>query len=80
MIRTGLFLVAMTLASATSAFADCKEDIAKIDAAMETKQLDADQKTQVEDMRSQAVQLCGAGNEEEGVAVTSEVIAMLGIE
>jgi hypothetical protein len=80
MIRTGLFLVAMTLASATSAFADCKEDIAKIDAAMTTKQLDADQKAQVEDMRSQAVQLCGAGNEEEGTAVTSEVIAMLGIE
>ncbi len=80
MIRTGLFFAAISLATATSAFADCKEDIAKIDVALTEKQLDADQKSQIEDMRSQAVQLCGAGNEEEGVAVTSEVIAMLGIE
>jgi hypothetical protein len=80
MIRTGLFFAALSLATATSAFADCKEDIAKIDAAMVEKQLDADEKSQVEDMRNQAVQLCGAGNEEEGLAVTAEVIAMLGIE
>ncbi len=73
------FALSSTLAAST-AFADCKSDVEKIDAAIATKELDADKKQQVEDMRSQAVQLCGAGNEQEGLAVTNEVIALLGIE
>jgi hypothetical protein len=72
-------LVSVTMLSGT-ALADCKSDIEKIDQALATKTIDADQKAQVEDMRSQAVQLCGAGNEDEGVAVTTEVIALLGLE
>jgi hypothetical protein len=80
MIGKTTLALALTLSFAAPAFADCKEDIAKIDVALQTKEIDADQKSQVEDMRSQAVQLCGAGNETEGMAVTAEVIAMLGIE
>jgi hypothetical protein len=80
MIRKISLALAFTLSISGAALADCKEDIAKIDTALQSKEMDADQKSQVEDMRSQAVQLCGAGNEEEGQAVTAEVIALLGIE
>jgi hypothetical protein len=58
----------------------CQDDIAKIDAAIAKKGIDADIKSQAEDMRSQAVQLCGAGNEEEGLAVTAEAKVLLQIE
>ena len=42
--------------------------------------LDADSRAQLEDMRNQAVQLCGAGNEAEGLDVTAEAKAMLNIQ
>ncbi len=58
----------------------CQEDISKIDAALGQTDLAADLRSQAEDMRSQAVQLCGAGNEDEGLAVTAEVKALLKIE
>jgi hypothetical protein len=64
-----------------AAFAgQCQEDIAKIDKALATKELAAEERVQLEDMRNQAVQLCGAGNEQEGLDVTSEAKAMLNIE
>ena len=39
-----------------------------------------DIRTQVEDMRNQAVQLCGAGNEQEGIDILSEAKAMLAVD
>ena len=42
--------------------------------------LDADVKTQAEDLRNNAVQLCGAGNTDEGLAVTAEAKVLLKVE
>jgi hypothetical protein len=72
--------VMLGLMAIPAAAGQCQDDIAKIDAALQSQELDADQRAQLEDMRNQAVQLCGAGNEEEGLAVTSEAKAMLAIE
>jgi hypothetical protein len=81
MIRNTLIAAATVLSFSTAAFAgDCQDDIAKIDAALTTKEVDADMRAQAEDMRSQAVQLCGAGNEEEGLAMTAEAKVLLAIE
>jgi hypothetical protein len=81
MIRHSLFAVATALALATPALADqCQDDIAKIDNALKTQEVDADKRAQAEDMQSQAVQLCGAGNTEEGLAMTAEAKILLGVE
>ena len=76
-------LCACTVLSAlsTAAFAgQCQDDIAKIDEALATQELSKDQKAELDDMRNQAVQLCGAGNESEGLDVTTEAKAMLNIQ
>ncbi|MCA0434474.1 MAG: hypothetical protein LCH46_14580 [Proteobacteria bacterium] len=80
MIR--LALIAAALAGFVSAaHADqCQDDVAKIDKALSSQEVDADVRAQAEDMRSQAVQLCGAGNAEEGLAVTAEAKVLLKIE
>lgn len=81
MIRHSLLITTLALAFATPAFSDaCQDDIAKIDKALEAQELDADKRAQAEDMRSQAVQLCGAGNKDEGLAVTAEAKVLLTIE
>ena len=54
--------------------------MAKIDAALAAGKVPPEQRAQIEDMRNQAVQLCGAGNEQEGLDVTAEAKALLGIE
>ena len=78
-IMTSAILV---MGTQSAAFAvTCQEDIAKIDAALVAKtDLAADVRQQAEDMRNQAVQLCGAGNDDEGLAVTAEAKALLGTE
>jgi hypothetical protein len=58
----------------------CQNDIAKIDQALAKAKLDADQKQEVMDLREQAVQLCGAGNEQQGLDVTAQAKQILGIE
>ncbi len=58
----------------------CQDEIGKIDAALAAMELSPDERAQLDDMRNQAVQLCGAGNEQEGLDVTSEAKAMLNIE
>ena len=64
-----------------AAFAgQCQDDIEKIDAALASGDVGPDQRAQLEDMRNQAVQLCGAGNEAEGLDVTAEAKAMLNIQ
>lgn len=81
MIRQTLFAIAAGLAFTMPALADdCQDDVGKIDKALESQELDADKRAQIEDMRSQAVQLCGAGNTEEGLAMTAEAKVLLAIE
>ena len=76
-----ILAAALALALSTAAFAGkCQDDIEKIDAALATSDVGPDQRAQLEDMRNQAVQLCGAGNEAEGLDVTAEAKAMLNIQ
>jgi opacity protein-like surface antigen len=77
-----LLAAALVALIATPALAadDCQKDIEQIDAALEKTDLQPDEKAEVTDMRSQAVQLCGAGNIQEGLDVTAEVKARLSIE
>jgi hypothetical protein len=80
-MKTLILAASFALALSASAFAgQCQDDIEKIDAALASADLDADSRAQLEDMRNQAVQLCGAGNEAEGLDVTAEAKAMLNIQ
>jgi hypothetical protein len=80
-MKTFLIAAAFATALATPTFANqCKDDIAKIDAALASTDLKPDERAELEDMRNQAVQLCGAGNEQEGLDVTSEAKARLNIQ
>jgi hypothetical protein len=81
MIRTFAATTFALAVFAIPAFADqCQEDVAKIDQAISSDSLDADVKTEAEDLRNNAVQLCGAGNLDEGLAVTAEAKALLKVE
>lgn len=77
-----IFAAAIALSAlASPAFADaCQDDVALIDASIAKGELDADVKAQAEDLRNNAVQLCGAGNTDEGLAVTAEAKTLLKIE
>jgi hypothetical protein len=80
-MKTFIVALGLTISLSTTAFAgQCQDDIAKIDAALASQELSKDQKAQLDDMRNQAVQLCGAGNETEGLDVTAEAKAMLNIQ
>jgi hypothetical protein len=80
-MKTFILAASFVLAFSTNVFAgQCQDDIEKIDAALASETLDADSRAQLEDMRNQAVQLCGAGNEAEGLDVTAEAKAMLNIQ
>jgi hypothetical protein len=80
-MKTLILAAAVAAGLSTAAFAgQCQDDIAKIDAALASQELTKDQKAQLDDMRNQAVQLCGAGNEAEGLDVTAEAKAMLNIQ
>jgi hypothetical protein len=77
-----LFATALILTSLSGAALadDCQNDVAKLDAALAQEGLAADVKQQAEDLRNNAVQLCGAGNTEEGLAVTAEAKVLLQVE
>ena len=80
-MKTLILAASLSLALATAAYAgECQDDIEKIDAALASGNVGPDQRAQLEDMRNQAVQLCGAGNEAEGLDVTAEAKAMLNIQ
>ena len=80
-MKTLILAAALALVPSTAAFAgECQDDIEKIDAALAGNEVSPDQRAQLEDMRNQAVQLCGAGNEAEGLDVTAEAKAMLNIQ
>jgi hypothetical protein len=80
-MKTIMLAASLALALSSVSFAgQCQEDIEKIDAALASGEVGPDQRAQLEDMRNQAVQLCGAGNEAEGLDVTAEAKAMLNIQ
>jgi hypothetical protein len=80
-MKTMIYAAALSVALSTAAFAgQCQDDIEKIDAALASQDLSDDVRAQLDDMRNQAVQLCGAGNEAEGLDVTAEAKAMLNIQ
>lgn len=74
---TAIILTALTVGALAD---DCQTDVAKLDAALAQESLPADVKQQAEDLRNNAVQLCGAGNTDEGLAVTAEAKSLLQIE
>lgn len=81
MIRIATIATIFATLLSAPAFADqCADDIAKIDKALTSQELGPDERAQLEDMRNQAVQLCGAGNTQEGLDVTGEAKAMLNIQ
>ena len=80
-MKTIVYATALLTALSTAVLAgQCQDDIAKIDEALASQDLSPDQRAQLDDMRNQAVQLCGAGNEAEGLDVTAEAKAMLNIQ
>ena len=80
-MKTIILAASFVLALSTASFAgQCQDDIEKIDAALAGQELSPDERAQLEDMRNQAVQLCGAGYEDEGLDVTAEAKAMLNIQ
>lgn len=75
--------LALALALAVPAAAgSCQDDIAKIDAALaaDAGKLTPEQRQELDDLRNQAVQLCGAGNEQEGLDVTAQAKAILDLQ
>jgi hypothetical protein len=81
MIKTLSYAAAFSMVFGAGAMAGtCQDDVAKIDAALKTATLDADVKTEVTDLREQAIQLCGAGNDKEGLDVTAQAKTLLSIE
>jgi hypothetical protein len=75
---TALILTALTAGAALAD--DCQTDVAKLDVALAQEGLATDVKQQAEDLRNNAVQLCGAGNTDEGLAVTAEAKVLLNVE
>jgi enoyl-[acyl-carrier-protein] reductase (NADH) len=81
MIRTTLVTALILTAMTGYALADdCQTDVAKLDVALAQEGLATDVKQQAEDLRNNAVQLCGAGNTDEGLAVTAEAKSLLNVE
>jgi cytochrome c1 len=74
-------ICAAALTAATQSFAaPCDDDIIKIEAALKKDTVAADVTAQATDMVKQAKDLCAAGNETEGLAVTAEAKALLQVE
>lgn len=81
-MKTALSSLCLLVLIVSPALADdCAKDIAKIDQALaKPDAVKPEDRPQLEDMRNQAVQLCGAGNTQEGLDVTGEAKAMLNIQ
>lgn len=74
-----IFIAVASQARASHAQAgeQCQDDVARIDQALAGGALNGDVRGQVEELRSQAVQYCGAGNSEEGIAAAAEALALI---
>jgi hypothetical protein len=80
-MKTILSALALTAVLATPVFAgQCDDDLAAIDKALNGEGLAADVKSQAMDMRKQAEQLCKAGNQDEGLAMTAEAKTLLQLD
>ena len=79
-LLTPALIAALVLLPVPALAGQCQVDIGKIDQALSKAKLDKDQKQEVTDLREQAVQLCGAGNEQQGLDVTAQAKQILGID
>ena len=75
-----LALATLLALAAPAAAGSCDEGLRKLDAALQSTDIEPDVKAQAQDMRNQAAQLCAAGNEAEGADVLAEAASLLGIE
>lgn len=76
-------LLALGLVAALSAPAlagPCDTDLATLKSELAKSQVEADVKTQVQDMVAQAEKLCAAGNEEEAADVISDATSMIMVQ
>ena len=81
MIRIVVLAAALFVCAALPALANqCQDDIGRIDQALESSKLAADQKQEITDLREQAVQLCGAGNDSAGIDVAAQAKQILKID
>ena len=80
-MRAVIIALGLLLGVAGTAWAGpCEDELSKVDEALKGPDLAPDVKTQAQDMRKQAADLCSAGNESEGLDVLTEAEALLGIE
>lgn len=71
----------MAALAGPAAASPCQDDIAKIDAALASSdKITPEQRLELDDLRNQAVQLCGAGNDQEGLDVTAQAKAILDLQ
>jgi hypothetical protein len=80
MIRKTLFAAAALTLLAGPAFAfHCPQDMAKIDAAMQTAQLSDADKAKVTELRAKGEEQHNAGDHDAAVATLAEAMKILGI-
>jgi hypothetical protein len=79
-MRFVLIALALTLSPVAAFAGQCANDVALIETALQTTTIDAEQKQEVMDLRDQAIQLCGAGNDEQGLDQTAQAKQILGVE
>lgn len=81
MTRPFLALALLATLAAPALAGQCQDDIAKIDAALAAdSKLMPEQRQQVDDLRNQAVQLCGAGNDDEGLDQAAQAKVILNLQ
>ncbi|MGE0008831.1 MAG: hypothetical protein AB7S92_25030 [Parvibaculaceae bacterium] len=80
-MRPLLLAIALIASAALPAFADkCADEVAKIEAALASRDISSDERAEIEDMKKQAAALCAAGNTQESLDVSAEAKAMLDID
>ncbi len=81
MLRKTLLTAAALAALSMPAYAfQCPSDMAKIDAAMQTTDLSADQKAKVQALRQKGEALHKAGKHQESVDTLAQAKEMLGVQ
>lgn len=77
-MKTALVALGLLSVLATPVWAGaCATDLAILEEAISSAQLEPDTAAQLKDMQAQAEKLCAAGNEEEAADVISEATSML---
>lgn len=80
-MKRAIIALGLLLAVSGTAFAGpCEEELGRVDEALKSAEIAPDVKSQAQDMRNQAAELCKAGNEAEGMDVLTEAEALLGME